>query len=178
MRANYQVRNKLSRVIQGKISQPVTQKMAWVVSRPLGQIPYMGPLPNPQPNLPMFNPLNVQVDNGNIHHNHAIHHRHIVFSQNMTLPTGQNDNIGFHCVDGNLFGQGALFSEPWRNLGYRMHRQISNGQNRNVPGFGLVNNDNLLIRAINLNNPPGYYTLWGNNCQHWVERVENTYNNF
>lgn len=177
MKAYYKQNCKFSRIIQGRFKsiRPLIQKQAWIVSRPLGQTEYMGPFPE-QPNF--FNALNVPEDNGNIHHNHAIHHRHIVFDRIKALPTGQNDNIGFHCVNGRLYGNGGLFSERWQNMGYRVHRQISDGRNRNIVGHGVVNNDDLLVNAININNPPGYYTLWGNNCQHWVERVENTYNSF
>lgn len=138
------------------------QKMAWTATRPLGQKPQSGPL---LPNV-AFNPLNAETENHSLG-NLSLNHRHIIFDNNKNLPIGFCDNIGFHCADGRLWGRGELFTEPWQRMGYRIRKIVSNNDG----------NDRKLVNAINLNRIPGNYNIITNNCQDWVDRVINTYNN-
>ncbi|WP_044269778.1 hypothetical protein [Bacteroides timonensis] len=140
-------------------SQRILQKMAWTATRPLGQIPLVGPLPQNQNNI-VFNPMHAKTENHNMG-NLSFNHRHIIFDRPQNLPIGNYDNIGFHCANGSVYGAGALFSEPWQRMGYRIRRQISHNNGE----------DQRLHQAINNNANPGNYNLLFNNCQDWVDRV-------
>ncbi len=154
MKANYQQRSRQSRVIQCKISQPVTQKMAWVVTRPLGN----------------YNPGRLARLFGNIEtpFNLNFNHKHIIFDSRYYLPTGLNHDIGFHCaIPNTLFGPGELFSE---------NRAIRDYQGRNVLSHTPFE-DGKLVKAIWNCKNFGNYNLLTNNCQDWVSAVRRNYDN-
>ncbi len=125
----------------------IFQRMAWVATRPLGQIAG-------------DHRKDWNLGFGNL----RLNHRHFIFSDNQTLPTGQNDNIGFHCANGGVRGPGALFSEAWRNLGYTGREIVSN----------TAADDATLVQAIGQHNPPGNYNVITHNCQDWVTEVRQT----
>lgn len=138
----------------------VLQRKAWSATRPLGQVASYGPIPQGN-NHQHFNPLNANTENhdfGNL----SLNHRHIIFSRNYRkLPGGPTDNIGFHSANGGPLGQGVLFSENWKGMGYRERQQLTNNYSQ----------DQRLIAAINQNNPPGPYNILTHNCQDWVDKV-------
>lgn len=128
------------------------QRMAWAATRPLGQQPIVEPRNRDH--------YDSNLGFGNL----KINHRHIIFSDAQLLPTGPNDNIGFHCADGRFRGHGELFSEDWRRFGYTGRSIISN----------TIDDDVQLVDAIHINNPPGNYNLITHNCQDWVDDVRRT----
>jgi hypothetical protein len=144
-------------VMGGRIT---VQRLAYAATRPLGQHPIQGPL------LPGISFDQEQNHDWNLGFgNLKINHRHIIFSDRQVLPTGQQDNIGFHCADGNVYGTGELFSEEWRRFGYTRRNIISK--------TGVE--DLRLVAAINGRNPPGNYNLVRHNCQDWVNDVVSTF---
>lgn len=125
------------------------QRMAWMATRPLGQ-----------------QAGNHREDWNLGFGNLKINHRHFIFSDPQQLPTGQQDNIGFHCTTGGIKGPGVLFSEAWRNFGYTGRDIVSHN----------ATEDDILINAIEQHNPPGHYNLITHNCQDWVTEVRQTAN--
>lgn len=94
---------------------------------------------------------------------HEIYHQHILFSLNHNLPTGNHNNIGFH--KRNQTNLGSLFSEANTN-GYKRQFVLSTS----------THEDEWLIRSIYQTPVPSTYNVLTSNCQHWVNRVINTYN--
>lgn len=87
--------------------------------------------------------------------NHRLVHAHIKLDNAYNLPqVGKQNNVGFH--------DNSLFNENVGKLGYTWRHEF--------------NDEAKLVTAIKANDNPGKYNLLGNNCQHWVERVKNTYN--
>lgn len=123
------------------------QRMAWVATRPLGQ--HEGS---------KGKDWNMGFGNS------KLNHRHFIFDDQQPLPTGQEDNIGFHCATGGLKGHGELFSEAWGSFGYTKREVVSHN----------AAEDNILVQAIEQHNPPGNYNLITHNCQHWVTEVRQT----
>lgn len=127
-----------------KISGPLIQRMSWMATRPLGQ-------------KEGKKGSDWNIGFGNL----KVNHRHIIFSDPKVLPTGNQDNIGFHCTNGKFYGAGGLFSEPWRNFGYT---------GRDILGKTAIE-DQQVVDAVDHNNPPGDYNLVTHNCQDWVDQV-------
>ena len=144
----------LERAANRAAQSSVIQKMAWIMTRPLGQ-----------------QEGDYGKDRGLGVGNLRLNHRHIVFSEQQLLPIGgqharfiNTDNIGFHCANGGLMGPGELFTEAGI-FGYRVERQVSNNNN----------DDAALVGAIHQNANPGNYNILTHNCQDWVDAVMRNY---
>ena len=233
MKANYQQQNRPSRLIQAKRSQPVIQKMAWVITRELNLglsgisnteysssrapqgnrvqagsshgssdkihmapvsastlSPIISSVVNADSstiaatgsgskhllsNFALKNGIDLnakdildQPQSGNIKLknyrsfvdkvlNLKFHHRHILFDKKYNLPVvGESDNIGYG---------GVLYKETSFD-GYSKNNKLTDSDNE----------DRTLIIAISQSKNFGRYNLITNNCQHWVNKVVNTYN--
>ena len=150
-----QLQEEDKETFQGRsIANGILQKRAWQATRPLGQVPQVAGL----------NPMGHKTDSNLGFRNMKLNHRHIIFDANHNLPTGDRNNIGFHCAGGGARGIGKLFSENVERFGYTNRGEIS----------ATHNEDNRLIRAINANQNFGNYNVLTHNCQDWVSRVRAT----
>lgn len=123
----------------------IAQMMAWVATRPLGQ-------------KEGSQGKDWNIGFGNLKFNH----RHFIFDANHRLPTGDEDNIGFHCSTGGTKGPGALFSEDVGALGYTRREQISHNEDQDATLVRAINNDRDHVQD---------YHLIKHNCQDWVTAV-------
>lgn len=127
------------------------QKRAWAATRPLGQ----------KPGNDSKDDKDWDIGFGNL----KLNHKHIIFDSDKNLPTGKEDNIGYHCASGGASGPGELFSEDHKNLGYTAKGDISNDPVE----------DQLLVKVIHQNSNFGDYNVITNNCQDWVAKVKSSF---
>lgn len=154
-RASAALQRKQQHIMQGA-SKPfqagnIIQKRAWAATRPLGQ----------EPGKDSINKKDWNFGLGNL----KINHKHIIFDSQKNLPTGTEDNIGYHCASGGAFGEGELFSEDHKNLGYTPKEDISKDPAE----------DELLVKVIHQNSNFGNYNVFTNNCQDWVAKVKSSF---
>ena len=88
---------------------------------------------------------------------------------------GNGNNIGFHCVDNALKGEGGYFSESDDKYEDRDEVVIYD----DVNGNNLINQQNKvwLLQAIYDTSINRDYSIDGYNCQKWVEDVKSAYKN-
>lgn len=154
-RASAALQRKQQHIMQGA-SKPfqagnIIQKRAWAATRPLGQ----------KPGNDSKNDKDWGIGFGNL----TLNHKHIIFDSDKNLPTGTEDNIGYHCASGGAYGAGELFSEDHKNLGYTPKGDISKNPVE----------DQLLVKVIHQNSNFGDYNVITNNCQDWVAKVKSSF---
>lgn len=99
--------------------------------------------------------------------NLKFHHRHILFNRSYTLPVvGKSNNIGYG---------GVLYKESSLN-GYVKNNNLSQ-DDIYITSNGVKTEDEILKEAISTHQNYGAYRLLTHNCQHWVNDVNQTFNN-